>query len=218
MPEFVAEDSVVRLTAVAVMECGAFVLAPDGRVGVVQNMRPVAIGEVATLKMKGIVEVIAAAALTAGGMAGINLTTQRVNVAGTVSTVVAGTVLYSVGSGKTASIDLNEYRRTANAIGASTASAGTTTADAGVLPAGTAAVYPTTGADATKGVRVHADDAVTGRRLFIGNGVAAQVLKVYPPTGGTINGAAANAAFSSASGKGVVLICQDATANTWLGF
>jgi hypothetical protein len=65
---------------------------------------------------------------------------------------------------------------------------------------------------------VHADDKVSGRMLFVGNGVSNQILKVYPPTGGTINGAAANAAFSSASGKGVILYCLSATDNTWLAW
>ena len=36
-------------------------------------------------------------------------------------------------------------------------------ADAGALPAGTSSVYPTTGADDTKGVKVHATDKVTGK-------------------------------------------------------
>jgi hypothetical protein len=102
--------------------------------------------------------------------------------------------------------------------GASTAAAGTTTADAGVLPAGTTPVYPTTAADDTKGVRVSATDKVTGRMVWIGNGVSNKILKVYAPSGGTINGAAADAAFSSASGKGVVMYCLDATANTWLAW
>jgi hypothetical protein len=101
--------------------------------------------------------------------------------------------------------------------GASTAAAGTTSANAAVLPAATSTVYPTTAAD-TKGVRVHVKDQVAGRTLFIGNGVSAQILKVYAPTGGSINGAAADAAFSSASGKGVILVCLSATANTWLAW
>jgi len=102
--------------------------------------------------------------------------------------------------------------------GASTAAAGSTTADAGVLPAGTAAVYPTTAADGTKGVRVHANDKVTGRLIFIGNGVSNQVLKVYGPSGASINGAAADAAFSGASGKGVIMYCLSAANNTWLAW
>lgn len=102
-------------------------------------------------------------------------------------------------------------------IGASTAAAGTTTSDAGVLPTGSL-IYPTTAADGTKGVRVHFSDKVTGRMLYIGNGVSNQILKVYAPSGGTINGAAADAAFSSASGKGVTIVCLNSTANTWLAW
>lgn len=101
-------------------------------------------------------------------------------------------------------------------IGASTAAAGSTTTDAGVLPAGTAPNYPTTAADGTKGVRINAADQVTGRKLFIGNGVSNQILKVYAPSGGVINGAAADAAFSSASGKGVTVLCLSGSGNTWL--
>lgn len=102
--------------------------------------------------------------------------------------------------------------------GASTAAAGSATGDAGVLPAGTSSVYPTTAADDTKGVRVHADDKVTGRTILIGNGVSNKILKVYAPAGGAINGAAADAAFSSVSGKGVIMHCLNATANTWLAW
>src|SRR4051812_2618265 len=85
--------------------------------------------------------------------------------------------------------------------GTTTAAAGSTTADAGALPAAAGTVYPTTAADDTKGVIVHADDKVTGRVLMIGNGVSNKILKIYAPSGGTINGAAADAAFSSVSGK-----------------
>jgi predicted RecA/RadA family phage recombinase len=101
-------------------------------------------------------------------------------------------------------------------IGASTAAAGSTNADAGALPAGTAEIYPTTGADDTKGVILSTSDKVTGRKIFIGNGVSNKILKVYPPSGGTINGASADAAFSSASGKGVTIVCLSSGSNTWL--
>ena len=102
--------------------------------------------------------------------------------------------------------------------GASTAAAGTTTSDAGALPAGTGRIYPTTAADGTKGVKLHTSDKVTGRIIFIGNGVSTATLKVYPPTGGTINGAAADAAFVSASGKGVIISCLSSGSNTWLAW
>lgn len=101
-------------------------------------------------------------------------------------------------------------------VGDSTAAAGSTTSDAGALPAGTASVYPTTGADDTAGVKINTADKVTGRRLFIGNGVANKILKVYGPTGAVINGASADAAFSSASGKGVTIVCLSGSGNTWL--
>lgn len=218
MGEIVNEDEVVRVTAAAVLSCGDFVLVPDGRVGVVQNQKPVAIGETASVKVKGIVEVEAAATLAVPCVVGINLTTKKVNAAGTASTVVAGTLLYSVSSGKKAQIHLNEYNKSSHAIGASTAAAGSTTADAGVLPAATAEVYPTTAADGTKGVRIHADDKVKGRRLLIGNGVSNAVLKVYAPSGGTINGASVDAAFSSVSGKGVMIMCLSSDDNTWLAW
>lgn len=129
--------------------------------------------------------------------------------------MTSGTNATSVRATHDQSANSNTVNR---AAGASTAAAGSTTADAGVLPAGTAPVYPTTAADDTKGVRVHASDKVSGRLIMIGNGVSNKILKVYPPTGGTINGAAADAAFSSASGKGVQMYCLDATANTWLAW
>ncbi len=96
-----------------------------------------------------------------------------------------------------------------------TAAAGSTTADAGVLPAGTSRFYLTSGADDTKGVRINAADAVSGRELFIGNGVSNKILKVYGPSGAVINGASADAAFSSASGKGVWIKCISGSGNTW---
>lgn len=217
MGEVVSDDDVVRLTAVAALVSGQAVLAPDGRVGVVQNIRPVAIGEVATLKMKGIVEFTAAAGLTVPCAVGVNLTSQQVNLAGTATTVPLGSLVATVSSGGKAQISLNEFGKAQHSIGASTAAAGTVTGDATVLPAGTAEVYPTSAADGTKGVRLDAADNVTGRRLFVTN-TAAAILKIYPPTGGTINGGAANAAVSSVSGKGVILICVDGTAGTWAAF
>jgi hypothetical protein len=61
-------------------------------------------------------------------------------------------------------------------------------------------------------------DKVTGRLLLIGNGVSNKILKVYPPAGGTINGAGADAAFSGASGKGVIIQCLSGSGNTWLAW
>lgn len=98
-------------------------------------------------------------------------------------------------------------------IGASTAAAGSASGDAGVLPAGTSRFYPVTAADGTKGVRIHADDDVIGREIVIINTVNSAVLKVYPPTGGTINGGVADASLNTASGKSMRLVCTAAL--TW---
>jgi hypothetical protein len=105
-----------------------------------------------------------------------------------------------------------------NPPGASTAAAGSTAGTAVQLPAGTSSVYPTTAADGTTGVKLANADKVLGKVVFVGNGVSNQILKVYPPAGGTINGAAADAAFSTASGKGGIFICLSATGNAWAGF
>lgn len=219
MGAIVSDDNVVRYTAAAVLNCGQVVVVPDGRVGVVQNMKPVAIGEVATVKVKGIMSILTAAALTAGDIVGVHIVNQTLIAAGLAGTTTAGTLLYTAADASIAQVDLNVYPSTyTQAVGASTAAAGTTTADAGVLPAGVGSVYPTTAADGTKGVRVHATDLVKGRTIYIGNGVSNQILKVYAPTGGAINGAAADAAFSSASGKGVTLVCLSESGNTWFGF
>jgi len=151
--------------------------------------------------------IVATKAITASGGVTGNLTG---NVTGNVTGNLTGTA--SALSG-TAAIT-NET----DAPGASTAAAGTTTTDAGVLPSGTAKVYPTTAADGTKGVRVSATDKVTGRLIFIGNGVPNAILKVYAPSGGVINGAAADAAFSSVSGKGVIMYCLSSGSNAWLAW
>ncbi len=218
MPGLERTDDVVNLTAASVLNSGQLVLVPDGRVGIVQNGKPVAIGDVATVKVRGIVSITAAAALTTGAVVGVHIANQTLLAAGAAGTTKAGTLLYTVADTATAQVDLNVFPVATQVIGASTAAAGTTTADAGVLPVGIGTVYPTTAADDIVGVRVHASDQVTGRTLFIGNGVSNKILKVYPVTGGTINGAAANVAFSSASGKGVVMVCLNATANTWFAF
>lgn len=70
-----------------------------------------------------------------------------------------------------------------------------------------------TAADGTKGVRIHADDDVVGREVVIINTVNSAVLKVYPPTGGTINGGVADASLNTASGKSMRLVCTAAL--TW---
>lgn len=77
----------------------------------------------------------------------------------------------------------------------------------------TSGVQIVTGADATKGVVLPATSAVDiGSVVFVVNNVAA-ILKVYPATGGTINGASANAALSVNASSLGIFICT--AADTW---
>lgn len=156
--------------------------------------------------------------VTFSGFGTTTLVTGKTFTANAGSTIAISGTFGGTPSGGTLDLSAVTVTNGKNAIGASTAAAGSTTSDAGVLPAATARVYPTTAADDATGVRVHANDKVTGRMLFIGNGVSNKVLKVYAPSGGTINGAAGDAAFSSVSGKGVIIICLDSTGNTWLAW
>jgi len=101
-------------------------------------------------------------------------------------------------------------------IATSTPALGTNAATAAVLVGGKA-LYPVSAADGTKGVIIAAVDAQLGNEIKIGNRVATAVLKIYPPTGGTINGASANAAHDTTSGQGVTLICLvAASGGTWV--
>ena len=106
MAELVSDDNTVRLTAAAELTCGQMVLAPDGRVGIVQNIKPVAIGDVATVKIRGIVKILAAATLSAGVTCAVHITNQTCIATGGAGTD-AGKLLYDVASGAYAYIDLN---------------------------------------------------------------------------------------------------------------
>jgi hypothetical protein len=100
-------------------------------------------------------------------------------------------------------------------IGASTAAAGTNAGTAAALPSVSSDVYPTTASDGTKGLMLSSNDKITGRQFFIGNGVSNHPIIVYPPTGGTINGAAANTGYTGVSGAGVWVTCLSGSGNTW---
>ena len=105
----VSDDDVVRYTAVAVLNCGQVVVVPDGRVGVVQSMAPVAIGDTATVKVKGIMSITTAAALTAGDVVGVHIANQTLLAAGAAGTTIAGTLLYTAADASTAQVDLNVF-------------------------------------------------------------------------------------------------------------
>jgi len=106
MAELVSDDNVVNLTAASALTCGQMVLVPDGRVGIVQNMKPVATGEVASVRIRGIVKILAAATLSAGVTAAVHITNQTCIATGGAGTD-AGKLLYDCTSGGYAYIDLN---------------------------------------------------------------------------------------------------------------
>lgn len=105
MAEFVEQD-VVRLTASSLLTCGQIVLVPDGRVGVVQNGKPVEIGQVATCRIRGIIAQVAGATMSAGATVAAHIANQTIIASGGAGTD-CGRLLYDVTSGKEAFVDLN---------------------------------------------------------------------------------------------------------------
>ena len=173
---------------------------------------------VATTGTGGAVAVTGGASPGASGTAGAVTVDAGAATGGTGAAVNIGTTnATAVNLGK-ASVATVIGGPVTESIGASTAALGTTYANAAGLPAGTASTYPVTAADDTVGVIIDAADKVTGRMLFIGNLVSNKILKVYGPSGATINGAGANVGFSSASGKGVIIQCLSSAGNTWMAW
>jgi len=93
---------------------------------------------------------------------------------------------------------------------ASPAAAGSLTSDATVLAAD---VNGVTGADGTTGVKLPSGGGI---RMAVVNTHATNTLKVYPPTGGTINGAGADAAYSLLGGRRAFFAAT--AAGTYLAF
>lgn len=94
------------------------------------------------------------------------------------------------------------------------AAAGSAQGDAGAL-SGTKFYHQVTGADGTKGVILAAAAAADVGEVHTILNTTAGVLKVYPATGGTINGASANAAFSALTGIKPI-VCYTTAASTWI--
>lgn len=94
---------------------------------------------------------------------------------------------------------------------ASVAAAGSAQSDAAALSEGFQAV---SAADGTKGVILPVP--IAGAQVWI-KGTANAVLKVYPNSGGAINGLSANAAMSLASGLTPAIFIADSTTQ-WYTF
>lgn len=91
------------------------------------------------------------------------------------------------------------------------AGAGTTVADAAALSA-TKHVHQLTGANGTVGWKFAT--SVAGQFEILLNGTAG-VAKIYAASGGTVNGGAADAAFSALTGIKPIL-CYSTAVNTWI--
>ena len=173
---------------------------------------------VSTAGVGGAVAITGGASPGASGTAGGVTVDAGAATGGTGASVNFGTTNASAVNIGLASVPTNILGPQTRGVGASTAALGTTYASAAGLPAGTASIYPVTAADDAVGVIIDAADKVTGRTLFIGNLVSNKILKVYGPSGASINGAGANVGFSSVSGKGVIITCLSGASNTWMAW
>jgi hypothetical protein len=106
MAELVTDEPVVRLTAESQLTCGQLVIVPDGRVGIVQNKKPVDVGEVASVRIRGIIKAKAGSAMQAGDRAAAHIANQTIIATGGAGTD-CGQILYDVTIGKDAFVDLN---------------------------------------------------------------------------------------------------------------
>jgi hypothetical protein len=95
------------------------------------------------------------------------------------------------------------------------AAAGSAQGSAAALSA-TKFLHQVTGADGTKGVILPATVAADAGKVHLILGTTAGVLKIYPATGGTINGGSANAALSFTTGVLMHMCWPSATADTWI--
>ncbi len=94
------------------------------------------------------------------------------------------------------------------------AGAGTVQGDAAAL-SGTKYVHQITGANGTVGWRLPAVTASQANQVHVFLNTTAGVARLFPSTGGTINGAAANAVFSALTGIKPI-VCVVTGADTWI--
>ena len=97
----------IQTVTTATWYCGQFKTAPDGRIGLVQNMKPALVGEEVTLKMFGQAEFTASEAYIAGEDVFINPANQTNNDIATTDYVLSGKTMYAVASGAKGIVNLN---------------------------------------------------------------------------------------------------------------
>jgi len=118
-------------------------------------------------------------------------------------------ILASAGSAAAIATKLAGTMLTGKAIATPVAAAGTDAATAAVLGSGNIMAISSDGAG--KGVKLLSVSSGTSKRLYNTTATAAIL---YPATGGTINGLAANAGVVIPASTGLVIDCT--AANTWL--
>jgi hypothetical protein len=147
---------------------------------------------------------LGAGATTSGSLKTINIGTSGAS--GSTTAITLGSAV----SGATSTTTLNGL--VIDSISAAVSAAGATQATATALVSNINNV--TVVAAAADGVRL--PTAVAGMRILVRNTDAADTLKIYPATGGTINALAANASFSLAIGTTVELMAT--TTTQWYTF
>lgn len=146
---------------------------------------------------------------------GVQITPTIAEIASVIGLVISATELGFIDGITAGSITASKAvtRDAGLRIPFATASPAAAGNSAGTSTAITADVNLVTAADGTKGVILPV--GVAGMRMEVVNTVvtAAALLKVYPDTGGQINAAGANVAFSVAPGARAIFVCTAAL--TW---
>lgn len=109
MAKFVSDESVDEVVVSgSVWNCGELRATGSGLIGIVQNMNPVAIGQVATVKYRGQVEVTCSVAHTIGSAVWVNPSTQATATGTGAGFIQAGVARNATtGAGQTLLLDLN---------------------------------------------------------------------------------------------------------------
>ena len=107
MAELMSTDDVIETTASAAWNPGQMVQVADGRVGIVTGCSPIASGQKAGVRVKGIVKIIGGATVAAGAVGAVHIANQTVIATGGAG-VDAGIMVTGVTSGTYGLLDLNQ--------------------------------------------------------------------------------------------------------------
>jgi len=202
MAKFIQEGKSIDYTPASAVTAGDLVVVGE-IIGVAA--RDIAANKLGALMVEGVIEERKDASVIAigdrlywdpvGNPVGLTAGTGALTKSPSGAAIYAGIAVAAALTGDAnARVALAAPERTHRLPVAAVAAAGSAQGDAAPLIEGMNVV---TGADGTKGVRL--PTAVAGMIVYV-KGNTAGVLKVYPATGGAINGLSANGAISLASG------------------